>query len=169
MSQKHNFIMVGKVAVTNSNPSGPHDSIDQSIGAVAERAMIDPDLLRTENGNPIAVRSPSVSDVSRRRSDVGVPRRLAMVDVDVVYDHVRHVLQSHAPVSRDVNVGAAAVDGLVRVENELVFQLDDHVGREDDPKGFVLDDGVAESARFGVRRVVVGGIGDGVDPAAFAA
>lgn len=51
-----------------------------------------------------------------------------MVDMDVMYDDMRHVLQRYAPVSGDMNFGAAAVDGLVGVEDELVLELDDHVG-----------------------------------------
>ena len=37
------------------------------------------------------------------------------------------------------------------------------------PEGFVLDNSVAESARDGVGGVTIGGVGDAVDPAAFAA
>ena len=35
------------------------------------------------------------------------------------------------------------------------------------PEGFVLDNGVAESARDGVGGLMIGGVGDNVDPAAF--
>lgn len=92
-----------------------------------------------------------------------------MVDVDVVDDDVGHVLERQAAVAGDFDVGAAAVDGFVAVDDELVFELDEHVGGEGDPDGFRLDDGVAEGARRGVRRVAVGGVGDDVDLAAFAA
>lgn len=68
-----------------------------------------------------------------------------------------------------MDVDTSTVDGFVRVENEFVFEFDDHVGWKDDPKGFVLDDGVPKGAWFGVNGVVVGGIGDGVDPTAFSA
>ena len=37
------------------------------------------------------------------------------------------------------------------------------------PEGFVLDNGVAESARDGVGGITIGGVGDNVDPATFAA
>ncbi|KAE8686304.1 hypothetical protein F3Y22_tig00111069pilonHSYRG00030 [Hibiscus syriacus] len=105
----------------------------------------------------------------RRRSDVGVPRRPTMVDMDVMYDDMRDILQRQTPVPGDMNVGPPTVDGLVRVEDELVLELDDHVCRENDPQRLVLDDGVSERARFGVDGVVVGRVGDGVDPAAFTA
>ena len=91
-----------------------------------------------------------------------------MVNMDVMYDDMRHILQSYTPISSDMNAGATAINSLVRIENELVFEFDDHVGWEDDPKGFVLYDSMAKSAWFGVSRVVVGGISDGVDPATFA-
>ena len=44
-----------------------------------------------------------------------------MVDVDVVDDDVRDVLERDAAVAGDVDVGAAAVQGFVAVEDELVF------------------------------------------------
>lgn len=65
--------------------------------------------------------------------------------------------------------GATAVDGFVVVNDEFVFESDEHVGREDYPEGFFLNDGVTESAGGGVGRVAVGGVGDNVDLAAFAA
>lgn len=92
-----------------------------------------------------------------------------MVDMDVVDDDVGDVLEGYAAVSGDVDVGAAAVDGFEAVEDELVFEFDQHVGGEDDPEGFVLDDGVPESAGFRVSCVVVGGVDDDVDLTAFAA
>ena len=50
-----------------------------------------------------------------------------------------------------------------------MLKLDLHVGRKNYPEGFVLDDGVPEGARSWVRGVVVGGVGDHVDLATFAA
>lgn len=67
-----------------------------------------------------------------------------------------------------MNVVPSTVDGLVEVENEFLFEVDDGVGWEDDPKGFILDDGMPERSQFSVNRVMIGGIGDGVvDPTAF--
>lgn len=54
--------------------------------------MVDPDLLRSENRDPVAVRSASEPDVGRRGGDVGVSRRLTVVDVDVVDDYMGDVL-----------------------------------------------------------------------------
>lgn len=92
-----------------------------------------------------------------------------MVDVDVVNDDVGHVLEREATVAGDFDVDAAAVDGFVAVDDELVFELDEHVGGEGDPDGFRLDDGVAKGAWRWVRWVVVGGVGDDVDLSTFAA
>ncbi|GER54280.1 aliphatic sulfonates import ATP-binding protein SsuB [Striga asiatica] len=92
-----------------------------------------------------------------------------MVDVHVVDDDVAHVLHGDAAAAGNVDVGPAAVDGLVGVEDELLLELDEHVGGEDDPEGLRLDDRVAEGARFGVDGVEVGGVGHDVVAAAFAA
>lgn len=161
--------MVRKIIVTNGNSSGAHYSINKTVSAVTKGAMIDPDFLGTENGNPITVRSSSPSNMRRRRSNVGVPRWFTMVNVDVMYNNMGDILQCYTPIPRDMNGDTTAVDGFERVENQLVLQLDDHVCWEDDPEGFVLNDGVAESAWFGVSNVVVGGIHDGVDSATFSA
>lgn len=58
-----------------------------------------------------------------------------------------------------MNIGSSAIDGFEGIHEEFLFELDDHVGFEDDPKGFVLDYGVTECAWFWVHGVV-GGIGD---------
>lgn len=167
--QQHHLIVVREIIVGDRYPRGPHYRVDQPVGAVAQRAVIHPYLLRAEYGDPVTVRLAPVPDVGRRRGDHRVPRGLAVVDVDVVDDDVGHVLEREAAVAGDFDVGAAAVDGFVAVDDELVFELDEHVGGEGDPDGFRLDDGVAEGARRGVRRVAVGGVGDDVDLATFAA
>ena len=58
-------------------------------------------------------------------------------------DDVRRVLDRHARSAGDVHGGAAAVDGLERVHDELLFEADGHVSLEDDPERLVLDHGVA--------------------------
>ena len=92
-----------------------------------------------------------------------------MVDVDVVDDDVTDVLESDATAADDVDVGAAAVQGFVAVEDELLGEFDEHVGGKDDPERVGLDDGVAECAGARGDGVVVGGVGDDVDLTAFAA
>ncbi|KAM1169762.1 hypothetical protein ACFX19_032035 [Malus domestica] len=92
---------------------------------------------------------PSPSDLPRQPTWVGLEAMLVAGGLAVVH----------------VDVDAVTVDGLEAVDNELVFELNGHVGREDDPEGFVLDDGVAERARSWVRWVGIGGVGDYVDQA----
>lgn len=82
--------------------------------------------------------------------------------MDAVDDDVRHVLDRDARAVGDVDVDAAAVDGLEAVHDELFLQGYDHVALEDDPERLVLDHGVAEGPRGGVDRVVVAGVGDDV-------
>lgn len=67
-----------------------------------------------------------------------------------------------------MDVGAAAVEGFVGVEDEFLGEADGHAGGEDDPERLGLDDGVAESPRRRVDWVGVGGVGDDVVTAAFA-
>lgn len=92
-----------------------------------------------------------------------------MADVDVVDDDVADVLKRNAAAAGDLDIRAATVDGFEAVDNELVLELDEHVAREDDPEGFGLDHAVAKCAWSWVCWVVIGGVGDDVDLAAFAA
>ena len=91
-----------------------------------------------------------------------------MVHVDVVDDDIGHGMDGDASAAGDVDVGATAVDGFEVVDDKFVFELDVHVGGEDDPQGFELDHSVAESSRSGVRRIRIRRVGNDVDFAAFA-
>lgn len=92
-----------------------------------------------------------------------------MVDMDVVNDDIGDVLEGDAATASDVDVGTTAIEGFVGVEDEFFGEVDDHVGGEDDPKGFLLYDSVPECAGEGIDGVMVGGIRDNVNSAAFAA
>lgn len=143
--------------------------IYEPIGAIRQRAVIDPDIPPAEDGHAVAVRRIPPPRVPGGVPDHGVPRLHAVVDVDPVEDHVRRVVDGDARAAGDVDAGAAAVDGLVRAHHQLLLEADDHVGSEDYPERLVLDDGVAERAGFWVDGVVVGGVGDDVDTAVLAA
>lgn len=168
VTQQHHLVVVREVVVGDGDPRGAHYGVDQAVRAVRQRAVVDPDLPGVEYGDPVAVRPAPPAHVGRARGNVGVAAGLAVVDVDVVDDDVGHELERHAPVAHDVDVGAAAVDGLEAVHDELVLQLDGHVGGEHDPERLLLDHGVPERARDGFRGVAVGGVGDHVDLTPFA-
>lgn len=91
-----------------------------------------------------------------------------MVHVDVVDDDIGHVLNGDASAAGDVDVGSTAVDRFETVNDKLVFQLDSHVGGEDDPQRFELDHSVPESPRSRVRRIQIRRVGNDVDLSAFA-
>lgn len=148
---------------------GPHDGVYQPVFTMRQRAVINPKITRPEYGNPIAVGFCSVPVMRWAWPDIGVAGLVTMVDVDVMDDDVGDVLESNAAPAGDVDVGATAVDGFEAVEDEFLWELDVHVGGEDDPEGFSLDDSPPESAWTGVDGVVVGGVGDDVVTAAFAA
>lgn len=169
VAQQHHLVMMREVVVRNRDPRRPHHYVDQAILAMRQRAMVDPDIPRPKDGYPIAVGFGAPAVVRRAGAYVSLPRLVAVVDVDVVDDDVADVLQSEAAAADDVDVGAAAVEGLVGVEYQLLRQLDQHVGGEHDPEGLRLDDGVAERARFRGDGVVVGGVRYDVVTAALAA
>lgn len=168
VAQKHHLVVVGKVAVRDRDSCGPHYSVDQAVGAVGERAMVDPDFASAKEGDAVAVRFSAPPNVGGAGGDVSVTRGFAVVDVDVVYDDVGDVLERYAAAAGDVDVEAPTVNGLEAVDDELAFELDGHVGGEDDPEGLCLDHGVAERARDWVGWVPIGRVGDDVDLASFA-
>lgn len=89
--------------------------------------------------------------------------------MNVVYDDVVNILEGYAADAGDRHVGVAGVDGLVAVDDELMFEIYGHFGSENDPQRLGLDHGMAEIAQLGVHSVEVGGVGDDVDHSAFAA
>lgn len=156
-AQKHDFIMVRHEIVGNGDCGGPLYGVDQPVPAVRQRAVVHPDMARPEDRHPVPVRQRPPPVVGRRRPHHGVPALLAVVDVDPVDDHVRHVLHRYAGPTRDVHAGAPPVDRLERVHDQLLLQLDRHVPREDDPQRLLLDHAVPERPRLRVHRVVVPG------------
>ena len=68
---------------------------------------------------------------------------MTMVDMDVVDDDITYVLQRNAATADDVDIGAAAVQGFVAVEDEFLREFDEHIGREDDPQRLRLYHGVS--------------------------
>lgn len=95
--------------------------------------MIDPEVARTEDGNPVSVGQGPPSIMRRRATDHGVAGLLAVMDVEAVDDDVGDVLDGDAGPISNVDVDAAAVDGLEAVHDELLLESDDHVPFEHDP------------------------------------
>lgn len=125
--------------------------------------MVDPHILARENGDRRPVRPLPAADVSRAAPNHRGTRGNNVVHVDAVNDDVLNELDLQPRPAGQVHVGAAAVDRLVRCQNELVLEPDLHVAGECDPQRPVLENAVAESAIFRVHDVVVTGVGDGVD------
>lgn len=130
--------------------------------------MVDPDFTSAKERDAVAVGFTTPPDVGRAGGDVSVTRGFAVVDVNVVDDNVGDVLERYASTAGDVDVEPTTVDCLEAVDDELDFQLDGHVGGEDDPERLRLNHGVAERPRNRVSRVAVRGVCDDVDLTAFA-
>jgi len=157
------LVVVGEVVVGHSDSRGSHDGIDQAVGAVRQRAVVHPNVAGAEDGHSIAVGNGAPPVVAGRAAHHGVPCGLAVVDVEPVDDDVGDILDGDAGAVGDVHVGAASVDGLEAVHDELLLERDHHIPLEDDPERLVLDHGVAEGALARVDGVVVARISDHVD------
>ena len=161
--------MVSEEVVRDCNRSGAHNSIHKPISAIRERVMINPDMTRPKDRDRVTVsyRSPPV--MRRRASHHRVPRGLTVMDMNPMHNNVGNVLDREARAVCDVDVDAAAVDGLEAVHDQLLLQGDHHVALEDDPERLVLDHGVAERSRSGGDGIVVAGVGYDVVAAVAAA
>lgn len=149
------MVVIGEVAVGDGDGGGRLDDVDQPVGASRHGDMVDPDILGAEEGDPIAVARRPLPDVVDGVPDHAAPPRFDVVDLQAVDDHVPHVLDGDAGAVGDLDGGAAAVDGLVALDDQLLGQRDDHVVGEGDPQRALLDDGVPQGSGPRVPHVVV--------------
>lgn len=79
--------------------------------------MVDPDVPWPKDGDPVTVGYAPPPYVRWAGAYVSIPGGFTVVHVDVVDDHVRHVLERDTAVTGYLNVSAAAVNGLEAVED----------------------------------------------------
>lgn len=101
--------------------------------------MVKPNVARSEDGDSIAVALPTLPVVSDGVSHEASAANFDVVDLDVVYDHVAHVLDHESGALGDVDLGPTPIDGLVACEDQLLREPDHHVAREYDPEWLCLD------------------------------
>lgn len=164
VAQKHDFVMMGHVVVGDGDGSGSMDGIDESISAIREGTMVDPDMPPTEYGNPIAVRYSPRAFVAWRVSYHSIPSLLAVMYVDAMDDDVAHVMYGDAWSSCNVDARTSTVDGFEGVHHQLLIQLNHHVPFEDDPQRLVLYHCVSKRSGPWIHRVIVARIRHHVDP-----
>lgn len=127
VAQQHHLLVVREEAVRYGHRRGPPGDVDQAVGAVGQRAMVDPDLRRGIHRDPVAVRSSPLGNLRRARPDLGVAGGLAVVDVHVVDNHIRHRVEDHTAFAGYLHLWPASVDRLKATHQQLVFKVDDHV------------------------------------------
>lgn len=115
------LVVVGEVVVGNSNSSGPHNSIHKPISAIRQRVMINPNMTRAKDGDPISISKGPPTIMRRRAPNHGVPSHLAVMNMQPMDDHVGDELDGDARTISDVDVHAAAVDGLEAVHDEFLL------------------------------------------------
>lgn len=77
-------------------------------------------------------------------------------------NNIGHKLDCEASTISNVNIGPTSINCLETIHNQLLFQLNHHVSFEHNPERFVLDDGMSQSTRLWVDRVVVAGVSDNI-------
>jgi hypothetical protein len=163
-AEEHDVVVLGEVAVGDGDGGGAVGDVDEAVLAVEHGDVVDPDVAGAHDGDAVAVAGGAEAEVVVGVADLAAEVGDGVVDVEVVDDDVAHVLHGDLR-ARDVHLRAAAVDGLVAVDDELVAEVDNHVAREHDPEGPVLDHGVPERALPRGHHVedVVGGVGHHVE------
>ena len=154
-AQQHHLVVLGEVVVGDGDRRGAADHVDEAVSGAGEVAVVDPDVLRREDGDRVAVRTAAVADVRGGRHDARGARGTDVVDGHPVDDDVRDELKREARAPGNVHVRAATVDGLERRDHELVLELDRHGVGEGDPERAGSSHGVAECSWRRVRGVVV--------------
>ena len=154
VAQQHDLVVVAKEVVGYGDGGRGADDVDEPVGARRQRVVVDPNRVRPEDANGVAIRASPVANVCGRAPHApGLPG-CAMMNIDPMYDDVGDVLESEARPVRDLDVGAAPVEGFVASEDELILEHDAHVFGEVDPKGPELDHAVAEGPGGRVLGVV---------------
>lgn len=146
---------MAEVTIRNGDASTPPDGVHKAIVRLGEETMVHPDIMTGEYRYGGAIRLLPMSHMIRAAANGGRARRHNVVHVNAVHDDILHELNLEPSPTGEMNVGAPAINGLVRGQNELVLELDLHVAVENDPQRLGLQDAVAESALLGVHHVVV--------------
>ncbi len=162
-AKEHNLVMVSEVVVGDGDGGGAFNDISETVSAVSEVVVIDPDILGSEDVDAISVCGSSVPDMLRSAAYRGRSRRNAIVNVDPVHDDVGNELDRQASTSCYVYVRASSVQGLETAHDQLLFQLDQHVLLEDDPQRLVLYGAPPQCPWSWVHDVVVAVVCNDVD------
>lgn len=164
----HYLVVMGEVAVRDSNGSGAHDGVNEPILAIRHGHVINPNVGGTKDGDTITITLGPKPYMVLRVPDVPSSTRKDVMYVKVMDNNILNKLYGNASTVGNADVGSSAVNGLVSGHDELLVEPDDHAPSEDDPKRLLLDDCVAECAGLGVDEVSVRRVGDDVVAAVFA-
>lgn len=111
-AEKHHLVVLCEVVVGDCDGSGGFGDVHQAVGAVGEKVVVDPNVVRSVDGDCVTVGFASISEAVGATLDHGGACLLDVVDVDAVDDDVVDVLDGNGSASGDVDVGAMPVDGL---------------------------------------------------------
>lgn len=156
-------IVTGEVAVGDGDGCGALDDVDEPITAVPHRQMVEPNVRRPKNGNPISITLCSGPEVVHRVPDRAAASRNNVVYVEPMYDDILDELERDPSTMSNAHICPTCVNCLVARQYELLRQPDSHAACKYDPQRLRLNDGVAESPWLGVDDVAVGRVGDDVE------
>lgn len=125
--------MIGEMAVWDGNSGWTHNSINEPIITPSHGNMINPNIRRSINWNPISISLRAVPIMIHRVSNESTTTFLNMMNMEPVDDDVLHKLHRDLTTVADVNIGAARIYGLVISHQKLTAESYVHVTRKRDP------------------------------------
>lgn len=101
--------------------------------------VINPNILRTEDGNSIPVTSRSESIMVDRVPNKTTTTHMNVMNVNAVDDNILHELNSDPGTISDVDFSTTSIDCFVTIHDKLLVKLNNHALLEYDPQWFLLD------------------------------
>lgn len=127
------FIMLCKEIVGDGYAGGAVDDVDEPVGGPSKITMIDPYVGGIKYVDGVTVGAAAVAEVDGAISDNSRFPGLTIMDANAMYDHMTNMLYSYARPISNLYSNPSAINGLVTIYHELIFEPYDHAPSKDNP------------------------------------
>jgi len=136
-TEKHHLVMIGEVAIRDCEPGRSLNYINEAIIASSHGDVINPNILRSEDGNSIPITSSSVSIMVDRVPNQTTTTPLDVMNVNAMDDNILHELNSDPGTISDVDFNTTSIDCFVTIHDKFLVKLNNHASLEYDPQWFL--------------------------------
>src|SRR4051812_29725141 len=112
-----------------------------------QRIMINPNMTRTKYRNSITISHSPPTKMCFRASHHSITSWYTIMNMKSMNDNISNILNRNARSIRDMHIRSSSINSLETVHNQLLFQLNNHVSLEHNPKWPILDNSVTQSSR----------------------